>query len=97
MDGVRVDERVRHAAGARPEVGVLNLLHVIPSFAEGWNSVGAVDCAFSRVIRRQCQIEVAIVAFQKRPQIFNTGVDILISGITAGTIAYGAHWWRERA
>ncbi len=27
----------------------------------------------------------------------HTGVDILISGIVAGTIAYGAHWWRERA
>src|SRR5437879_4338323 len=27
----------------------------------------------------------------------HTGVDILISGVTAGTIAYGAHWWRERA
>ena len=25
-----------------------------------------------------------------------TGVDILISGITAGTIAYGAHWWRAQ-
>src|SRR3954466_12342523 len=25
-----------------------------------------------------------------------TGVDILISGISAGTIAYGVHWWRER-
>jgi len=28
---------------------------------------------------------------------FNTGVDVLISGIAAGSIAYGAHWWRERA
>ena len=27
----------------------------------------------------------------------NTGVDILISGLSAGTIAYGVHWWRERA
>ena len=27
----------------------------------------------------------------------HTGVDILISGVSAGTIAYGAHWWRERA
>ena len=27
----------------------------------------------------------------------HTGVDILISGISAGTIAYGAHWWRVRA
>jgi predicted branched-subunit amino acid permease len=26
----------------------------------------------------------------------NTGVDILISGVTAGSIAYGVHWWRER-
>ena len=29
--------------------------------------------------------------------MLHTGVDILISGVTAGTIAYGAHWWRERA
>ncbi len=28
---------------------------------------------------------------------FHTGVDILISGVAAGTIAYGVHWWRERA
>src|SRR3954452_11603675 len=28
---------------------------------------------------------------------FNTGVDILISGVAAGTLAYGAHWLRERA
>jgi hypothetical protein len=25
-----------------------------------------------------------------------TGVDILISGVSAGTIAYGVHWWRTR-
>lgn len=28
--------------------------------------------------------------------LLQTGVDILISGVTAGTIAYGVHWWRER-
>ncbi|OIQ71487.1 AzlC protein [mine drainage metagenome] len=28
--------------------------------------------------------------------MFHTGVDILISGITAGTIAYAVHWWREQ-
>ena len=27
---------------------------------------------------------------------FNTGVDVLISGMAAGSIAYGVHWWRER-
>jgi hypothetical protein len=25
----------------------------------------------------------------------NSGVDILVSGVVAGTIAYGVHWWRE--
>jgi len=29
--------------------------------------------------------------------MLHTGVDILISGISAGTIAYGVHWWRERS
>jgi len=29
--------------------------------------------------------------------MLHTGVDLLISGVTAGTIAYGVHWWRERA
>ena len=25
----------------------------------------------------------------------NSGLDILVSGLVAGTIAYGVHWWRE--
>ena len=29
--------------------------------------------------------------------LLHTGVDILISGVTAGTMAYGVHRWRERA
>ena len=29
--------------------------------------------------------------------LLNSGVDILISGVSAGTIAYGVHWWRKRA
>jgi predicted branched-subunit amino acid permease len=28
--------------------------------------------------------------------LLHTGVDILISGLSAGTIAYGVHWWRGR-
>jgi predicted branched-subunit amino acid permease len=28
--------------------------------------------------------------------LLHTGVDILISGVSAGSIAYGVHWWRER-
>ena len=29
--------------------------------------------------------------------MLNTGVDILISGVSAGTIAYGVHWLRKRS
>ena len=28
--------------------------------------------------------------------MLNSGVDILVSGVAAGTIAYGVHWWRAR-
>jgi hypothetical protein len=28
--------------------------------------------------------------------MLHTGVDILISGVSAGSIAYGAHRWRAR-
>ena len=27
--------------------------------------------------------------------MLHSGVDILISGVSAGTIAYGVHWWRS--
>ncbi len=30
-------------------------------------------------------------------QLLHTGVDIMICGVTAGTIAYGVHRWRKRA
>jgi len=29
--------------------------------------------------------------------MLHTGVDILLSGVAAGTLAYGVHWWRRRA
>jgi predicted branched-subunit amino acid permease len=28
--------------------------------------------------------------------MLHTGLDILISGVSAGTIAFGVHWWRNR-
>ena len=36
------------------------------------------------------------LAFYPVVSMLHTGVDILISGISAGSIAYGVHWWRER-
>jgi predicted branched-subunit amino acid permease len=38
---------------------------------------------------------LGLILFPLASQL-HTGVDILISGISAGTIAYGVHWWRER-
>jgi predicted branched-subunit amino acid permease len=28
--------------------------------------------------------------------VLHTGLDILISGVSAGTVAFGVHWWRSR-
>jgi hypothetical protein len=37
------------------------------------------------------------LAFFPLAAMLNSGVDILISGVSAGTIAYGVHWWRARS
>jgi predicted branched-subunit amino acid permease len=29
--------------------------------------------------------------------MLDSGADILVSGVSAGTIAYGVHWWRKRS
>jgi predicted branched-subunit amino acid permease len=40
-------------------------------------------------------LALGLVLFPLVSQL-HTGVDILISGVLAGTIAYGVHWWRNR-
>jgi predicted branched-subunit amino acid permease len=37
------------------------------------------------------------LAFYPLAALLNSGVDILVSGIAAGTIAFGVHKWRQRA
>ena len=59
--------------------------------------------AFLLSTARNCRQLADVVALALGLALFpfvsmlNTGVDILISGVSAGTIAYGVHWWRERA
>ena len=59
--------------------------------------------AFLLSTARNCQQISDILALVLGIALFplvsmlHTGVDILISGVTAGTIAYGVHWLRERA
>ena len=53
----------------------------------------------ARICRQISDVLALVLGIALYPlvSILNTGVDILISGVTAGTIAYGVHWWRERA
>jgi predicted branched-subunit amino acid permease len=59
--------------------------------------------AFLLSTARNCRQLADVVALALGLALFpmvsmlNTGVDILISGVLAGTIAYGVHCWRERA
>jgi predicted branched-subunit amino acid permease len=58
--------------------------------------------AFLLSTARNCRQLVDILALVLGLALFplvtmlHTGVDILISGVSAGTIAYGVHRWRER-
>ena len=53
----------------------------------------------ARNCRQLSDILALILGLALYPLIsmLHTGVDILISGASAGTIAFGVHWWRERA
>src|SRR5436189_28282 len=59
-----------------------------------------VEC-FLLSTARNCRQPADILALVLGLALFplaatlQTGVDILISGVSAGTIAYGVHWWRE--
>ena len=59
--------------------------------------------AFLLSTARNCRQLADVVALVLGLALFplaarwHTGVDILISGVSAGTIAYGVHWWRAKA
>lgn len=77
MDRVSIDKRICKSPRARPEIGILYFLHVVPRFAERRNPLCLVNRPFTRIVRRQSQIQVAIVALQQHLQMSNPGVDIL--------------------
>src|SRR5260370_28631460 len=58
--------------------------------------------AFLLSTARNCRQLAVILALVLGLALFplaaslHTGVDILISGVSAGSIAYGVHWWRSR-
>src|SRR3984957_14987975 len=57
---------VCEASRTRLEVGILNFLHVVASFAEGRNTMGPVDRSLTCIVRRQSHVQVAIITVQQR-------------------------------
>src|SRR2546425_1665445 len=78
VDRVSIDKRICKSPRARPEIGILYFLYVIPRFAKRRNALCLVNSPFTRIVRRQRQIQVAIVALQQHLQMSNPGVDILL-------------------
>ena len=78
MDRAWVDEGIRKTSRTRPEIGILYSLYVIPRFSIRRYSVSPVNGPLSRIVRRQGQIEVAIIAFQQPLQMFNPGINVLL-------------------
>ena len=63
VDCVWVVPCTRKTSRARPEVSILYLLHVIPRFAKRRDPVCLGYSPLTRIVRRQGQIQVAIVSF----------------------------------
>ena len=58
--------------------------------------VPVLDRAQLRELADVVALVLGLVLFPLAAML-NSGLDILISGVSAGTIAYGVHWWRARA
>src|SRR5438105_1759842 len=63
VDRVRIDVGVRKTTRARPEVGVLYFLHIVPRLSVRGDAVNSVHSTLTRIVRRQGQVEVAVVSF----------------------------------
>ena len=63
MDRVGIDVSVRKAPRAWPEIGVLYPLYIVARFSIRGDAVNAVHSTLTRIVRRQGQVEVAIVSF----------------------------------
>src|SRR5712664_4791804 len=63
VDRVCVDECVRQTPRTRPEIRILHSLYIVPRFSVGRDAVSPVNSTLSCIVRRQGQIQVAIVSF----------------------------------
>ena len=63
VDRVRIDVSVCKTPRARPEIGVLYSLHIVPRLSIRGDAVNPVNSTLTRIVRRQGQVEVAIVSF----------------------------------
>src|SRR5438876_9672043 len=63
VDRVRIDVGVGKTTRARPEVSVLYFLHIAPRLSVRGDAVNPVHSTLTRIVRRQGQVEVAVVSF----------------------------------
>src|SRR5579863_6937015 len=78
VDGIGAHESIFLASGTRTEVGVLYLLHIVSRLAIGRNPMSPVDGSLASIVRRQGQVQVAIVPFQQSPKIPHPRVHVLL-------------------
>src|SRR5204862_79365 len=76
VDRVWVDESIGKTSRTRPEIGILYSLYVIPRFSIRRYSVSPVNGPLSRIVRRQSQIEGAIIAFLQPLHILKPGISV---------------------
>src|SRR5215475_9907639 len=76
-DLTRTEEHAVKATRARRKIKSLYSLDIVPSFPKRWNAASTVHGSFSSIVRRQGQVQVAVVSFQQRLKVSNPCVDIL--------------------
>ncbi len=63
MDCAWIDVSVSNTSRPRSEVGILYSLHIVPRLTIRGDAVNPVNGTLTRIVRRQGQVEVAIVSF----------------------------------
>ena len=62
VDRAAIDECIRKTPRTRPEIGILHFLYIVTRLSVRGDAVSPVNRTFSRIVRRQRQIQVAIVS-----------------------------------
>ena len=62
VDRAAIDECIRKTPRTRPEIGILYFLYIVARLSIRRDAVSTINSTLSRIVRRQRQIQVAIVS-----------------------------------